>query len=85
MVYGGHKSNFDGHAKRSVSNLMVFPVVYKPQVQFVHFVLFRLACSFLPNLVVSVHANLSSAANSVCWRIFRGGLCQQHVCLGRGG
>lgn len=31
QVYGGHKSNFDGHAKRSVSNLMAFPLVYLPQ------------------------------------------------------
>ena len=30
-VYGGHKSNFDGHNKRSVSNLMLFPIVYAPQ------------------------------------------------------
>lgn len=31
QVYGGHKSNFDGHAKRSVSNIMAFPLVYLPQ------------------------------------------------------
>lgn len=31
MIYGGHKSNFDGHAKRSVSNIMAFPLVYQPQ------------------------------------------------------
>jgi hypothetical protein len=30
-VYGGHKSNFDGHNKRSVGNLMLFPLVYAPQ------------------------------------------------------
>jgi hypothetical protein len=31
QVYGGHKSNFDGHSKRSVSNIMAFPLVYLPQ------------------------------------------------------
>ena len=30
MVYGGHKSNFDGHSKRSDSNLLAFPLVYEP-------------------------------------------------------
>jgi hypothetical protein len=30
-IYGGHKSNFDGHNKRSVSNLFAFPLVYLPQ------------------------------------------------------
>jgi len=30
MVYGGHKSNFDGHSKRSVANLLAFPLVYEP-------------------------------------------------------
>jgi hypothetical protein len=30
MVYGGHKSNFFGHSKRSSSNIMAFPLVYQP-------------------------------------------------------
>jgi hypothetical protein len=30
MVYGGHKSNFFGHSKRSASNIMAFPLVYQP-------------------------------------------------------
>ena len=30
MVYGGHKSNFFGHSKRSVSTLMAFHLVYQP-------------------------------------------------------
>jgi hypothetical protein len=29
--FSGHKSNFDGHSKKSISNLMIFPIVYKPQ------------------------------------------------------
>jgi hypothetical protein len=31
QVYGGHKSNFDGHSKRSISNIMAFAIVYQPQ------------------------------------------------------
>ena len=30
-LFSGHKSNFDGHSKKSISNLMIFPIVYKPQ------------------------------------------------------
>jgi hypothetical protein len=30
MIYGGHKSNFFGHSKRSTANLMAFPLVYQP-------------------------------------------------------
>jgi len=30
MVYGGHKSNFFGHSKRSSANIMAFPLVYQP-------------------------------------------------------
>ena len=30
-VYGGHKSDFDGHSKRSDNNLHVYPQVYGPR------------------------------------------------------
>ena len=30
-VYGGHKSNFFGHNKKSITNLLLFPIVYLPQ------------------------------------------------------
>lgn len=30
-VFGGHKSDFDGHSKRSVNNLHVYPSVYGPR------------------------------------------------------
>ena len=30
MIYGGHKSNFFGHSKRSYANIMAFPLVYQP-------------------------------------------------------
>jgi hypothetical protein len=29
-VFGGHKSAFDGHAKLTVGNLMLFPQIYGP-------------------------------------------------------
>ena len=28
-VYGGHKSDFDGHSKRSFNNIHVYPFVYE--------------------------------------------------------
>ena len=28
-VYGGHKSDFDGHGKRSYNNIHVYPFVYE--------------------------------------------------------
>ena len=28
LIYGGHKSDFYGHNKRSFSNIMIYPYVY---------------------------------------------------------